>query len=86
MMPQLVTVRVKRPDHRALRIWVPVLPVALVLSPLVVLAVLGAAVACLVFSISLVRALGTGRRIVSALPDTRVDVDYRRTAVLVSIQ
>ncbi|TMR88727.1 hypothetical protein EJK15_64670 [Nonomuraea basaltis] len=86
MMPQLVTVQVKRPDHRAIRIWVPVLPVVLVLSPVMVLAVLGAAVACLVFSISWVRALGTGWRIVSALPGTRVDVEYSRTAVLVSIQ
>ncbi|WP_211369962.1 hypothetical protein [Nonomuraea turkmeniaca] len=85
-MPQLLTVRVKRPGRRPIRVWVPVLPMVLVLSPVVVLVVVGAAVACLVFSVSVVRALGTGWRIVSALPGTRVDVEYSRTAVLVAIR
>jgi hypothetical protein len=47
----------------------------LVFSPVVVLAVLAAAVACLVYRVSVVRALGTGWRIVSALPGTRVDIE-----------
>ena len=85
-MPQLLTVRVKRPDGRPIRIWVPVLPVVLVFSPVVVLAVLGAAVACLVYRVSVVRALGTSWRSVSALPGTRVDVEQGRTAVLVTIR
>jgi hypothetical protein len=85
-MPQLLTVRVKRPDGRPIRIWVPVLPVVLVFSPVVVLAVLVAAVACLVYRVSMVRAFGTGWRIVSALPGTRVDVEQGRTAVLVAIR
>ena len=85
-MPQLLTVRVKRPEGRPIRIWVPVLPVVLVLSPVVVLAVLVAAVACLVYRVSLVRPLSTGWRIVSALPGTRVDVEQGRTAVLVTIR
>ncbi len=85
-MPQLLTVRVKRPDGRPIRIWVPVLPVVLVFAPVVVLAVLVAAVACLVYRVRVVRALGTGWRIVSALPGTRVDVLHGRTAVLVTIR
>ena len=85
-MPQLLTVRVKRPDGRPIRIWVPVLPVVLVFSPVLVLAVLVAAVACLVYRISAVRALGTGWRIVCALPGTRVDIEQGRTAVLVTIR
>ncbi|MEV4165162.1 hypothetical protein [Nonomuraea dietziae] len=85
-MPQLLTVRVKRPDRRPIRVWVPLLPVVLVFSPVVVLAVLGAVVACHVFRIDVVRALGTGWRIVSALPGTRVDLEYSRTAVLVAIR
>ena len=84
-MPQLLTVRVKRPDGRPIRIWVPVLPVVLVFSPVMVLAVLVAAVACLVYRVNVVRALGTGWRIVSALPGTRFDVEYDRTGVLVAI-
>ena len=43
MMPQLLTVRVKRPAGRPIRIWVPVLPVLLLFSPVVVLAALVAA-------------------------------------------
>ena len=85
-MPQLLTVRIEHPDGRPIRIWVPVLPVVLVLSPVVVLAALGAAVACLLYRVSVVRALGTGWRIVSALPGTRVDVEQGRTAVLVAIR
>ncbi|WP_333767676.1 hypothetical protein [Streptomyces sp. IBSBF 2435] len=37
-----MTVRVRRSNGRRLRPYVPVLPVALVLSPLLLLAVLGA--------------------------------------------
>jgi hypothetical protein len=85
-MPQLLTVRVKRPDGRPIRIWVPVLPVVLVFSPVVVLAVLVAAVACVVYRISMLRALGTGWRVISALPGTRVDIEQGRTAVLVAIR
>lgn len=85
-MPQLLTVRVKRPDGRPIRIWIPVLPVVLVFAPVVVLAALVAAVACLVYRVSVIRALGTGWRIVSALPGTRVDVEQGHTAVLVAIR
>jgi hypothetical protein len=85
-MPQLVTVRVKRPAGRPIRIWIPVIPVMLVFSPVVVLAVLVAAVACLVYRVSSVRALRTGWRIVSALPGTRLDLEEGRTAVLVTIR
>ncbi len=85
-MPQLVTVRVDRPDRRPVRIWVPVLPVVLVFLPIVVLAVLVAVVACLVRGVGPVRAVGTAWRVVSALPGTRVDVEQGRTALLVSIR
>ena len=85
-MPLLLTVRVKRPDGRPIRIWVPVLPVLLVFSPVVVLAVLVAVVACLVYHVNSVRALGTGWRLVSALPGTRFDIEQGRTAVLVAIR
>lgn len=85
-MPQLVTVKVDRPDRRPVRFWVPVLPVALVLLPVVVMVVLAAIVACLVFRIRVVRALGTGWRVISALPGARFDIEQGRTAVLVAIR
>jgi hypothetical protein len=86
MMPQLLTVRVKRPDGRPIRIWVPVLPVLILFSPVVVLAALVAAVACLVYRVRVMRALGTGWRIACALPGTRVDIEQGRTGVLVNIR
>lgn len=85
-MPQLLTVRVKRPKGRLIRIWVPVLPVMLVLSPFLILAALVAAVACLVYRVRVMRAFGTGGRLFCALPGTKVDVHEGRTAVLVSIR
>lgn len=85
-MPQLVTVRVRRPGRRTIRIWVPVLPVVLVFSPVVVLAVLGAVVACRIYDINVVRAFGAGWRFVSALPGTRFDIEEGRVAVLVTIR
>jgi len=84
-MPQLLTVRVRRPEGRLIRIWVPVLPVALVLSPFLMLAALAAVVACVVYRIRVMQAFGAGWRLFCALPGTRVDVHEGRTAVLVSI-
>jgi len=86
MMPQLLTVRVNRPRGRAIRIWVPVLPVILLLSPFLILAALAAAVACLVYRVKVTQAFGTGWRLFCALPGTRFDVQEGRTAVLVSIR
>jgi hypothetical protein len=85
-MPQLLTVRVTRPDGRPIRVWLPVLPVLLVLSPIAFLVVVATAVACLVYRVSVVRALGTAWRIVSALPGTHVDFEHGRTAVLFTIR
>ncbi|MEV4132924.1 hypothetical protein AB0J72_12255 [Dactylosporangium sp. NPDC049742] len=86
MMPQLLTVRVDRRHRRPVRLWIPVLPVALILAPLLLLAVLGGIIACLIFRISVPRTLGTGWRVFSALPGTRVDIEDGNTAVLVSIR
>ena len=86
MIPQLVTYRHRRPDGRWLRLHVPVLPVLLVLSPLLLLVVLAGLVACLVFRVSPVGALrGTGQ-LLGALPGTRIEVEQGRTAVLVNIR
>jgi hypothetical protein len=38
------------------------------------------------YRVNAVRALGTGWRVVSALPGTRVDVEQGRTALLVTIR
>lgn len=86
MIPHLVTVRHRRPDGRWLRLYVPVLPVLLVLSPLLLLAVLVGLVACLATRVSPVGALrGTGQ-LLCALPGTRIEVEQGRTAVLISVR
>ncbi len=86
MMPNLVTVRHRRPDGRWRRVYVPVLPVLLVLSPLLLLAVLGGLVACLVFRISPAGALRGVGRVLWALPGTRLEIEDGQTAVLVSVR
>lgn len=85
MIPQLVTVRHRGTDGRWLRLYIPVLPVLLVLSPVLVLAVLAGLVACVVTRISPVGALrGTGQ-LLCALPGTRIEVQQGRTALLISV-
>jgi hypothetical protein len=85
MIPHLVTVRRRRADGRWQRLYVPVLPVLLVLSPLLLIAVPAGLVACLATRVSPVSALrGTGQ-LLWALPGTRIEVEQGRTAVLVSV-
>jgi hypothetical protein len=86
MIPHLVTVRHRRADGRWLRLYVPVLPVLLVLSPLLLLAVLAGLAACLAFRVSPVGALrGTGQ-LLRAMPGTRFEIEEGRTALLVSVR
>jgi hypothetical protein len=85
MIPQLVTVRYRRPDGRWQRLCAPVVPLLLVLSPLLLLAVLGGLVACVVYRISPVCALRATGQLLCALPGTRFELEDGRTAVLVSI-
>jgi hypothetical protein len=86
MMPQLLTVRVKRPEGRPIRIWVPVLPVVLAGSPLLILAALAAVVACRMYRVRVMQAFGAGWRLFCALPGTRFDIREGRMALLVSIR
>ncbi|MFB7585904.1 hypothetical protein [Streptomyces sp. NPDC056169] len=85
MVPQLVTVGYRRSDGRRRRLYVPVLPVLLLLSPLLLLAVLAGLVACLAARISPVGALRGTARLLWALPGTRFELEQGRTAVLVSV-
>jgi hypothetical protein len=86
MVPQLVTVRYRRSDGRRRRLYLPVVPVVLVLSPLILLALLGGLIACRVFRVSPVAALrGTGG-LLWALPGTAFEIEQGRTAFLVSVR
>jgi hypothetical protein len=85
-MPQLITVRIRRPQGRAIRIWVPVIPVLLLLSPLLILGALVVSVACLAYRVNLWHAITTGWRVLWAMPGTRVDIEQGNSAVLVHIR
>jgi hypothetical protein len=86
VIPQLVTVRYRRPDGRWLRLYVPVLPVVAVLSPLLLLAVLAGLVMCLVTGVTPVGALRGTWQLLWALPGTRIEIDDGQTALLVSVR
>jgi hypothetical protein len=86
MIPQLVTVHVHRSNGRRVRMYIPVVPVALVLSPLLLLAVLGGCIACLSFRISPGGALRGAGQVLWALPGTRFEMEQGRTVVLVSVR
>ena len=87
-MPRLLSLRIAHTEgRRPIRLWIPVVPVLLLLSPLLVLAALAGVAACLFFRINPMRALGTGWRIFRASSGTRVDVVQGRSiAVLVAIR
>jgi hypothetical protein len=86
MIPYVVRLRYRRPGGRWLRLYVPVLPLLLVLSPLVLLAVLAGLGACLAVGVSPAGALRGAWQLLRALPGTRIEVAEGRTAVLVSIR
>lgn len=86
MIPYLVTVRYRRSDGRWRRLYVPVLPVLLLLSPLLLLAVLAGLVACLYYRISPVGALRGAGQLLRALPGARFEIDDGQMAVLVSVR
>ncbi len=86
MIPQLVTIRYRRPDGRHRRLWIPVLPVVLLLSPLLLLAVLGGVIACLIFAMRPAASLRGIGQLLCALPGTRFEMRQGPTAVLVSVR
>jgi hypothetical protein len=85
MMPWAVTVRVRTGRARPVRLWVPFLPVALALSPLLPLVLAVLVAGCLTVRINPLRALAAGWRLLSSLRGLRVEVDRGRTAVLVNV-
>jgi hypothetical protein len=86
MIPYLVTVRYRRPDGRWRRLYLPVLPVLLVLSPLLLLGVLAGVIACLVFEVSPAAALRGLGQLLRALRGSRIEIDDGHLAVLVSVR
>ncbi|MDG4767039.1 hypothetical protein O7632_23495 [Solwaraspora sp. WMMD406] len=86
MIPQLVTVRWRQGDGRRRRLWIPVLPVLLMLSPLLLVALAGGLIACLMCRISPTGALRAAGGLLWALPGAHVEFAQGRTALLVSVR
>ena len=86
MIPQLVTVRYRPPSGRGLRLYVPVVPVALLLSPLLLLAVIAGLFVGRAFGVSPVGALRGAWHLLWALPGTRIDMEDGQTALLISVR
>jgi len=84
-MPQLMTVRVHEKQGRPFRIWIPVLPVLLLLSPLLILAVLLLALVGLARGRNPIRAFTGTWWLITGLRGLEVDVVEDRTAVRISI-
>jgi hypothetical protein len=68
-----------------MRLWIPLLPVALVLSPFLLLAAIVAMVACIVWRADPVRALSGGWRLFAAMRGLHIEVQQGRTQFLVSV-
>jgi len=86
MIPQLVTARWRRRDGRYRRPFLPVIPIVLLLSPLLVLAVIGGVIACLMYDLPPFRTLAGVGRLFWALPGARIEVEQGRTDLLLSIR
>ena len=84
MMPQVVTVKVTYYGKRY-RIWVPLIPVLIVLSPILLLAAPTLAVACLVLRINPFAAFARTYRLYTALRGLHVEIKDGRSTVLVTV-
>jgi hypothetical protein len=67
------------------RFWVPLLPIVLVLSPLLIVAAVVAAITAVVYHVNPFRLLGRVWGLFSALRGSRFDIERGRTAVFVTI-
>ena len=74
MIPLLVTVGYRPVGRRWRRLYIPVPLVLLVLSPLLLLAVVGGLIACRIFDVSPAGALRGAGQLLWALPGTRVEI------------
>ena len=86
MIPLLVTVGYRPAGRRWRRLYIPLLPVVLLLSPLLLLAVIGGLVACVIFRISPTGALRGAGRLLWALPGSRLEMDDGQTAFLIRVR
>lgn len=86
MIPHIIRLRIRRPSHRAIRLWIPVLPVLILLSPLFLLAAVAATITYLVMRINPVRAFVALGRVLRSARGTRIEIDLPEAQVSIDIR
>ena len=85
MMPRVDSAPVQSGRHHRVRLWVPLVLVLLLLSPLLLVAALILAVVCLAYGIHPGRTVIACWRLLTALRGLRVEVHQGRTDVLIRV-
>jgi hypothetical protein len=86
MMPQLITIRVRGSGRRSVRLWIPVLPVLLVLSPLLLVALLVLVVGLAVVRINPLRGVPALWGLFCATRGVHLEINDRQNAVWVNVR
>lgn len=85
-MPQLVTLKIKRRGHRAIRLWIPVLLAVVLLSPVLLLALIGGVIACRILHMRVFATIAGVGRFIGALSGSRFDIEQGGTALLLTFR
>jgi hypothetical protein len=74
MMPQVLSIRVHSGETRRVRLWIPILPVVILLAPVIVLVLVAGLVALAILRINPVRGLRAGLGMVAAARGLRLAI------------
>jgi hypothetical protein len=85
MIPQVVSVKYQsRPDRRH-RIWLPLLPIYLLLTPLLPLAIIALVIGCAHYRVNPLRILIALTRLLASLGGLHIDVAQGTTHVKIKL-
>ena len=85
MIPQVATVRVQSRPDKNFRLWIPLLPIYLILTPFLFLIIIAGVVACARYRISPIRALTAVAQTLSGLGGLRIDIKQGHSIVLIKL-
>jgi hypothetical protein len=85
-MPQLVTVRMRTERGHRFCVWIPVIPVLILVSPLLLLGILGIAITSWIMKIRAGAVLLGLGRVIWSLGGTRIEVRQGPTRMLISLR
>jgi hypothetical protein len=85
MIPQLITVKYRRQRGNWIRLWIPLLPVAVVCLPLLLIAAVAGVVACAIYRIDALRLASVSWRLLRGLRGTQIEIEQGRTAMLLRV-